>query len=109
TYTRLGKAEKGSENVFVTDAGETNLPVNTVVDADDFVAANKQAKKEGKAEAKFRPIHAYSSTEEAIAAYADGAIGLHAPILVRYGKEVDGQVQYRMINATVGRLIYNEP
>ena len=109
TYTRLGKAEKGSETVFVTDAGETGLTAGVVVDADDFVAANKQAKKEGKKEAKFRPIHAYSSTEEAIAAYADGAIGLHAPILVRYGKEVDGEMRYQMINATVGRLIYNEP
>ena len=109
TYTRLGKAEKGSETVFVTDAGETGLTAGVVVDADDFVAANKQAKKEGKKEAKFRPIHAYSSTEEAIAAYADGAIGLHAPILVRYGKEVDGEMHYQMINATVGRLIYNEP
>ena len=109
TYTRLGKAEKGSETVFVTDAGETGLTAGVVVDADDFVAANKQAKKEEKKEAKFRPIHAYSSTEEAIAAYADGAIGLHAPILVRYGKEVDGEMRYQMINATVGRLIYNEP
>ena len=109
TYTRLGKAENGSETVFVTDAGETGLTAGVVVDADDFVAANKQAKKEGKKEAKFRPIHAYSSTEEAIAAYADGAIGLHAPILVRYGKEVDGEMRYQMINATVGRLIYNEP
>ena len=109
TYTRLGKAEKGSETVFVTDAGETGLTAGVVVDADDFVAANKQAKKEGRKEAKFRPIHAYSSTEEAIAAYADGAIGLHAPILVRYGKEVDGEMRYQMINATVGRLIYNEP
>ncbi len=109
TYTRLGKAEKGSETVFVTDAGETGLTAGVVMDADDFVAANKQAKKDGKKEAKFRPIHAYSSTEEAIAAYADGAIGLHAPILVRYGKEVDGEMRYQMINATVGRLIYNEP
>ena len=67
TYTRLGKAEKGSETVFVTDAGETGLTAGVVMDADDFVAANKQAKKEGKKEAKFRPIHAYSSTEEAIA------------------------------------------
>ena len=109
TYTRLGKAEKGSETVFVTDAGETGLTAGVVMDADDFVAANKQAKKEGRKEAKFRPIHAYSSTEEAIAAYAEGAIGLHAPILVRYGKEVDGEMRYQMINATVGRLIYNEP
>ena len=109
TYTRLGKAEKGAETVFVTDAGETSLPCGEVVDADEFLAANKAAKGEGKAQAKFRPVHNYSSVEEAIAAYADGAIGLHAPIRVRFGKEIDGQMQYRIIDATVGRLIYNEP
>ena len=109
TYTRLGKAEKGSETVFVTDAGDTNLPVGEIVDADEFLAANKAASAVGKAAAKFRPIHNYSSTEEAIAAYADGAIGLHAPIRVRYGKMIDGEMQYRIIDATVGRLIYNEP
>ena len=108
TYTRLGKAEKGAETVFVTDAGETELPAGEIVDADEFLAANKKAKAEGKLEAKFRPVHSYSSVEEAIAAYADGAIGLHAPILVRYGKELGGKMEYRLINATVGRLIYNE-
>ena len=109
TYTRLGKAEKGAENVYVTDAGDTNLPVNEIVDADEFLAANKAAGAVGKAIAKFRPIHSYSSPEEAIAAYADGAVGLHAPIRVRYGKEIDGRMEYRIIDATVGRLIYNEP
>ena len=109
TYTRLGKAEKGAETVFVTDAGETGLPVNEVVDADEFVAANKAAKAEGKTQAKFRPVHNYSSVEEATAAYAAGDVGLHAPIRVRMGKEVDGKMEYRLIDATVGRLIYNEP
>ena len=109
TYTRLGKAEKGAETVFVTDAGETGLPVNEKVDADEFVAANKAAKAEGKAQAKFRPVLNYSSVDEAIAAYAAGDVGLHAPIRVRYGKMIDGQMQYRIIDATVGRLIYNEP
>ena len=109
TYTRLGKAEKGAETVYVTDSGDTNLPVNTIVDADEFLAANKAASSVGKAIAKFRPIHNYSSVNEAIAAYADGAIGLHAPIRVRYGKEIDRETQYRIIDATVGRLIYNEP
>ncbi len=104
TYIRLGKAEKGAEQVYITDAGETNLPVGEVVDADEFLAANKNAKAEGKKQAAFRPIHNYSSVNEALAAYADGNIGLHAPIMVRMEK--DGMV--RVINATVGRLIYNE-
>ena len=108
TYTRLGKEEKGAEYVFVTGAGDTDLPVNEVVDADEFQAANKKAKAEGKAPATFRPIHNYSSVNEALAAYADGTIGLHAPITVRMEKEVEGKNIVRVINATVGRLIYNE-
>ena len=109
TYTRIGKAEKGAEEVFVLDAGETDLPAETLVDGDLFLAANKKAKAEGKKIATFRPKLNYSSVEEALAAYADGSVGLHAPIRVRYSKEVDGVSQYRIIDATVGRLIYNEP
>jgi len=109
TYVRLGKAEKGAEEVFVTDAGDTGLPVNEIVDADEFVAANRKAKSEGTAPAKFRPVHNYSSEEEAIAAYAAGDVGLHAPIRVRYAKTIDGKLEHRIIDATVGRLIYNEP
>ena len=109
TYTRLGKAEKGAETVFVTDAGETGLPVQTIVDADDFVAANKKAKAEGKTPAKFLPVHSYSSEDEAIAAYAAGDVGLHAPIRVRMTRELNGVMESRIIDATVGRLIYNEP
>ena len=109
TYTRLGKAEKGSEEVVIADPGDTAWEQYQVVDADEFLAANKALKAEGKQPATFTPRHAYSSVEEAIAAYADGAVGLHAPILVRYGKEIDGKMEYRLITATVGRLIYNEP
>ena len=69
--------------MFVTEAGDTGLPVGEIVDADEFVAANKKAKAENTAPAKFRPVHNYSSVEEAIAAYAAGDVGLHAPIGVR--------------------------
>ena len=40
TMDRMGKAEKGAENIFCSDPGDTELPAETVVDADDFVAAN---------------------------------------------------------------------
>ena len=72
TYLRLGKAEKGAERVFVTDAGDTGLPVGEVVDADEFVAANKAAKKNGGREAEYRPLHAYVTSAEAIMAYNSG-------------------------------------
>ena len=109
TYTRLGKAEKGAEEVVIANPGDTAWEAGQVVDADEFLAANKALKAEGKQEATFRPKYAFSSVDEAVASYADGNIGLHAPILVRVGKEVDGKMEYRLIKATVGRLIYNEP
>ncbi len=109
TYTRLGKAEKGAEEVFVTDAGDTGLSVGQRVDADDFLAANKAAEAEGKQKASFLPVHSYSSEDEAIAAYAAGEIGLHAPIRVRRTRIVDGESISGIVTATVGRLIYNEP
>ena len=109
TYVRLGKAEKGAEQVYVTDAGETGLPVGEVVDADEFVAANKAAKKEGKKEADYRPIKAYGTSAEAIMAYNYGDIGIHAPILVRVEKTIDGVPAHKLIRTTVGRIIFNEP
>ena len=109
TYTRLGKAEKGAEEVVIANPGDSAWEAGQVVDADEFLAANKALKAEGKQEATFRPKHAFSSVDEAVASYADGNIGLHAPILVRMSKEVDGVVESRLIKATVGRLIYNEP
>ena len=109
TYVRLGKAEKGAEQVFVTDAGETGLTAGEVVDADDFVAANKAAKKEGKKEAEYKPLKAYATPAEAIMAYNYGDIGIHAPILVRVEKTIDGVPAHRVIQTTVGRIIFNEP
>ena len=109
TYVRLGKAEKGAEQVFVTDAGETGLTAGEVVDADDFVAANKAAKKEGKKEAEYKPLKAYATPAEAIMAYNYGDIGIHAPILVRVEKTIDGAPAHRVIQTTVGRIIFNEP
>ncbi len=109
TYVRMGKVEKGAETVYVTDPGDTNLPIGELVDADEFLARNKEMAEKGLKQATFRPRLAYSSVDEAIAAYASGDVALHAPILVRYGKEIDGKMEYRLINATIGRLIYNDP
>jgi DNA-directed RNA polymerase subunit beta' len=50
----------------------------------------------------------FSSSEEAIMAYDNGFLGLHAPIKVRLKREIRGESCYRIINATAGRLIFNE-
>ena len=109
TYTRLGKAEKGAEHVFVTDPGDTDLPANEIVDADDFVAAEKKAEAEGTKLPEYLPTHTFRDTNEAIMAYQYGEVGLHAPIRVRMQREVDGQMLSKLVTTTVGRIIFNEP
>jgi DNA-directed RNA polymerase subunit beta' len=51
----------------------------------------------------------FSSIEEALLAYDTGVVGIHSPIKVRVQKEIDGVMQSRIIDATVGRLIFNAP
>ena len=50
----------------------------------------------------------FSDVEEAVLAYNNKAVGLHAPIKVRVTKTVNGVEKTGMIDATVGRLIFNE-
>ena len=45
--------------------------------------------------------------DEAMMAYENKQIGLHAPIKVRISKEVNGEVLTGIIDATLGRLIFN--
>ena len=45
---------------------------------------------------------------EAMMAYRSGFLGLHAPIKVRVEKEIDGVKKSKIIDATLGRLIFNE-
>ncbi len=50
----------------------------------------------------------FRDMDEAIMAYSDGVVGIHAPIRVRLTRMVDGKEYTRIINATVGRLLFNE-
>ena len=47
--------------------------------------------------------------DEAMMAYENKQLGLHAPIKVRIKKEIDGVVCEKIIDATLGRLIFNRP
>ncbi len=50
----------------------------------------------------------YSSPDEVVLAYENGYVGLHAPIKVRIIREIDGKPVGRIIEATPGRIIFNE-
>ena len=47
--------------------------------------------------------------DEAMMAYENGQLGIHAPIKVRVSKEINGEVRTKLIDATLGRLIFNKP
>ena len=46
---------------------------------------------------------------EAMMAYTNGVLGLHAPIRIRMTKEINGESVTKVVNATLGRLIFNQP
>ncbi|MBP5427578.1 MAG: DNA-directed RNA polymerase subunit beta' [Clostridiales bacterium] len=50
----------------------------------------------------------FASPDEAMLAYEEGVIGLHADIVVRMTKEFDGKIEQQRINTTMGRIIFNE-
>ncbi|MCL2082281.1 MAG: DNA-directed RNA polymerase subunit beta' [Oscillospiraceae bacterium] len=51
----------------------------------------------------------FSNKQEALMAYNSGVVGIHAPIKVRFTGEYQGETVSRLVDCTVGRLIFNEP
>ena len=50
----------------------------------------------------------FKDVDEALLAYQNGDLGLHAKIFVRMYKEIEGKLQSKKIETTVGRIIYNQ-
>ena len=51
----------------------------------------------------------FRDRDEAIMAYDAGAVGLHAPIKVRYtGKNLQGETITRLVDCTVGYILFND-
>ncbi len=90
TMVRIGSAEKGAERLIVDDPGDTGLEAGSLVDGDELYAKNLEAKNAKLRPATYKPTLLYRDANEAIMAYNDGAVGLHAPIRLRVTKTVDG-------------------
>ena len=120
-YLTITKPKK----VKITDSGDSDFKVGDKVtyltDSETgraLIKVNEELKAQGKKEAQFTEEgcfageigegKAFSSYNEAIMAYDEGAVGLHAPIKVAVTKEIDGKMEESIIDATVGRLIFNE-
>ena len=109
TMVRIGSAEKGAERMLIDDPGDTGFESGAIVDGDEIYQKNLDAKNAGTRPCSFKPLLMYRDANEAIMAYNEGVVGLHAPIRLRVTKTVDGVEQHRTIITTVGRIIFNEP
>ena len=104
----MGKAEIGAETIWCADAGDTDLIANSIVDADEFQAANERAKADKKRPATYRPLHFYGNEAEALMAYNEHVIGPHCPIGVRLTRTIDGVERSKVVEVTPGRIIFNQ-
>ena len=50
----------------------------------------------------------FKDIDEAMMAYNEGVIGIHAKIKIRITREIDGEKVSRIIETTIGRVIFNE-
>jgi len=113
------------KQVVITDPGDSSLEAGAVVNLispekgnKPLCEINKELEKAGKkcavyedkkgAEGEIGEGNKFSSFTEAKLAYENGELGLHAPIKVIAEKEIDGEIKHKLIDATVGQIIFNE-
>ena len=107
--------------VKVTDAGDSDLEAGKVYRYYDAVhTQNILLEQQGKKKIEYTQDGVgcfageigegkyFSSVNEAMMAYDCGDVGLHAPVKVRVEKDIDGIAESKIIETTVGRLIFNE-
>ena len=51
----------------------------------------------------------FSTPEEAVMAYEESGVDLHAPIRLRKTIEIKNKIESRIVETTVGRILFNEP
>ena len=86
---------------FVLDAWEAAKAVGEEPDC------TAEAVRTALREERVYPV--YSCEDEAMMAYAEKKLDIHKPIRVLRTVEVNGEKKTRLVEATVGRLIFNEP
>ncbi len=82
-----------------SDGKPIAVPTNDMVLGSYYLTIEREGEKgEGKV---------FKDFDEAIMAYNEGYITLHAKIKVRVEKEIEGKKERRLINTTAGRIIFN--
>ena len=81
------------------DGGPVTIPTQDMILGAYFLTFSREEEGTG---------HVFADKDEAMMAYDSGVVTLHSPIKVRLSKEIDGVTRYKLVDTTVGRLIYNE-
>ena len=50
----------------------------------------------------------FKDPEEALMAFANNEVGIHAKVFVRVSKEIEGEIKTKKIETSVGRIIFNQ-
>jgi len=82
------------------DGQPVTVPTQDMVLGSYYLTYEREGKGTGKV---------FSCVDEAMMAYDAGEVDIHSPIRVRVTREINGVKKTGLINATVGRLIFNEP
>ncbi len=82
----------GSYYLTMIKTGEPGCPRTEVINGEEVTKYN-----------------IYRDTDEALMAYQEGSLGLHSECLIRFTKEIDGEMKSKLVKTTVGRVIFNRP
>ncbi len=81
------------------DGGPVTIPTQDMILGAYYLTFSREEEGTG---------HCFMDKDEAMLAYDADVVTLHSPIKVRLSREVDGEMKYKLVETTVGRLIYNE-
>ena len=81
------------------DGGPVTIPTQDMILGAYYLTFSREEEGTG---------HVFADKDEAMLSYDSGVVTLHSPIKVRLSKEIDGVTRYKLVDTTVGRLIYNE-
>ena len=79
------------------DGGPVTVPTQDMVLGSYYLTYSREEEGTG---------HIFADKDEALLAYDAKIVTLHSPIKVRLYREVDGVMRYKLVETTVGRLIY---
>ena len=93
------------------DGKPVTVPTQDMVLGSYYLTIEKEAVKDENGNVTNGVIGAgkvFSTPDEALMAYQNAAVSLHAKVRVRVSKIIDGEKKFRIINTTVGKIIFNE-